>query len=349
MITEILIVILIIVIIILFCKILEFEHFTNEVESISSRTVGLDKETNLPDLDNKAPKEEDKINKLIVKGDKVDVNYSNKVKDLVKNETIDKIKNNIKIDNKDNNIKKEVKSELNQDVNIELSSKNDNDFSYNTTKHDINDLIKYEENKDKEKEKVEVKHKKELDNLKEINPEEENDIIKSKLTYSTKDIDSLALAKLRDADISASSEEMNKRYENQPEEYKQSFSDNKNTGFIYKDNVITDENIYTFNGFNYMSAHQLFIPTNYKTKPEDYGRNYIPPELWYKNNQRLNLPVCVPANGRCLVQDVPTIGFPVDSIEWHSSRKVMNPDGINTKYVREKLNTNHDDNTIIEN
>ena len=98
-----------------------------------------------------------------------------------------------------------------------------------------------------------------------------------------------------------------------------------------------------------MSAHQLFIPTNYKTKPEDYGRNYIPPELWYKNNQRLNLPVCVPANGRCLIQDVPTIGFPVDSIEWHSSRKVLNPDGINTKYVREKLNTNHDDNMIIEN
>lgn len=335
MITEILIVILIIVIIILFCKILEFEHFTNEVEPISSRTVGLDKKSNLPNLDKKAPKEEDKINKLIVKGDKVDVNYSNNVKDLIKNETNTEINNNIKIDNKDNNIKKEVKSELNQDVNIELSSKNDNDFSYNTTKHDINDLINHEENKDKEKEKekVEVKHKKELDNLKEINPEEENDIIKSKLTYSTKEIDN----------------EMNKRYENQPEEYKQSFSDNKNTGFIYKDNVITDENIYTFNGFNYMSAHQLFIPTDYKTKPEDYGRNYIPPELWYKNNQRLNLPVCVPANCRCLIQDVPTIGFPVDSIEWHSSRKVMNPDGINTKYIREKLNTNHDDNMIIEN
>lgn len=333
MITEILIVILIIVIIILFCKILEFEHFTNEVESISSRTVGLDKKTNLPDLDKKAPKEEDKINKLIVKGDKVDVNYSNNIKDLIKNETIDKIKNNIISSTNKDNIKKEVKSELNQDVNIELSSKNDNDFSYNTTKHDINDLIKHEENKDKEKEKVEIKHKKELDNLKEINPEEENDIIKSKLTYSTKEIDN----------------EMNKRYENQPEEYKQSFSDNKNTGFIYKDNVITDENIYTFNGFNYMSAHQLFIPTDYKTKPEDYGRNYIPPELWYKNNQRLNLPVCVPANGRCLIQDVPTIGFPVDSIEWHSSRKVLNPDGINTKYVREKLNTNHDDNMIIEN
>lgn len=322
MITEILIVILIIVIIILFCKILEFENFTNEVEPISSRTVGLDKKSNLPDLDEKAPKEEDKINKLIVKDDNVNINYSNKIKDLIKNK---------------NNIKNNIKSELNQDINIELSSKNDNDFSYNTTKHDINNLVndlKKEENKkDNEKENVEVKHKKELDNLKVINPNEENDIIKSKLTYSTKEIDN----------------EMNKRYENQPEEYKQSFSDNKNTGFIYKDNVITDENIYTFNGFNYMSAHQLFIPTDYKTKPEDYGRNYIPPELWYKNNQRLNLPVCVPANGRCLIQDVPTIGFPVDSIEWHSSRKVMNPDGINTKYVREKLNTNHDDNTIIEN
>ena len=303
MITEILIIILIVVIIILFTKLIEFENFNPQIEDINIKSVGLDKESNLPDLDNNAPKEEDKINKLIIKDNKIN----------------NEINNN------------EIKTELNQDSNIKLSPKNDKDFSYNTTKHDINNMINNLNKEEKEKENVEVKHKKELDDLKDINPNkdkenEENDIIKSNLTYSTKEIDS----------------EMNKRYENQPEEYKQSFNDNRNTGFIYKDNVITDENIYTFNGFNYMSAHQLFIPTNYKTKPEDYGRNYIPPELWYKNNQRLNLPVCVPVNGRCLVQDVPTTGYPIDYVEWHTSRKIMNPDGINTKYIREKLNTNHD-------
>ena len=310
MITELLIIILIIVIIILFCKILEFENFNiiddnikNNIETLDKiKSVGLEKKNNMPDLDNKALKEEDKINKLIVN-------------------------NNINNDNK-TELKQNNKTELNQDVNIELLPKNDNNFSYNTTKHDINKLIKEEENKDKEKEKE--KNNKEIKNkLQNINPnkekEEEEEIIKSNLTYSTKDID----------------KEMNKRYENQPEEYKQSFYNNKNTGFIYKDNVITDENIYTFEDFNYISAHQLFIPTNYKTKPEDYGRNYIPPELWYKNNQRLNLPVCVPANARCIVQDNPTIGYPYDSIEWYNNNKVLNPDGINIKYVREKLNTKH--------
>lgn len=134
--------------------------------------------------------------------------------------------------------------------------------------------------------------------------------------------------------------ELSHRYDNQEKEYRKAFK-GKNE-LDYYDNVITDENIYQFDDFNYINANQLFIPTDYKTKEEDYGRNYIPPELWYKNNRRLNLPVCVPANHRCTVKDNLTSGYPVDVIEWHETRKVLNPDGINLKYVKEKLNTNHD-------
>lgn len=144
----------------------------------------------------------------------------------------------------------------------------------------------------------------------------------------------------------AINEELKKRFDNQEKEYKKAFK-GKNE-LDYDGNVITDENIYQFGDFSYINANQLFIPTDYKTKEEDYGRNYIPPELWYKNNQRLNLPVCVPANGRCTVKDTLTSGYPLDIVEWHSSRKVMNPDGINQEYINEKLNTNSDIGSIKE-
>lgn len=144
----------------------------------------------------------------------------------------------------------------------------------------------------------------------------------------------------------AINEEMKKRFDNQEKEYKKAFK-GKNE-LDYDGSVITDENIYQFGDFSYINANQLFIPTDYKTKEEDYGRNYIPPELWYKNNQRLNLPVCVPVNGRCTVKDNLTSGYPLDVVEWHSSRKVMNPDGINQEYINEKLNTNSDIGSIKE-
>ena len=144
----------------------------------------------------------------------------------------------------------------------------------------------------------------------------------------------------------AINEEMKKRFDNQEKEYKKAFK-GKNE-LDYDGSVITDENIDHFGDFSYINANQLFIPTDYKTKEEDYGRNYIPPELWYKNNQRLNLPVCVPANGRCTIKDNLTSGYPLDVVEWHSSRKVMNPDGINQEYINEKLNTNSDIGSIKE-
>lgn len=144
----------------------------------------------------------------------------------------------------------------------------------------------------------------------------------------------------------AINEELKKRFDNQEKEYKKAFK-GKNE-LDYDGNVITDENIYQFGDFSYINANQLFIPTDYKTKEEDYGRNYIPPELWYKNNQRLNLPICIPANGRCTVKDTLTSGYPLDVVEWHSSRKVMNPDGINQEYINEKLNTNSDIGSIKE-
>lgn len=130
-------------------------------------------------------------------------------------------------------------------------------------------------------------------------------------------------------------------YTSQSDEYEQAINKEKNIAYKSNDSIVTDENIYAFDDFGYINAHQLYIPTDYKTDPTDYGRNYIPVELWYKNNLRLNLPVCVPANERCTIKDTLTSGYPLDNVEWHASRRVTNPDGINVRYIEEKLNTGH--------
>ena len=197
-------------------------------------------------------------------------------------------------------------------------------------------------------EKIRSNEKSELNNDVSIVPQkiisidltkEENEIKPKK--YKPKDEDTKhILVESSDKRYDEVLDELSHRYDNQEKEYKKAFK-GKNE-LDYNGQVITDENIYQFDDFNYINANQLYIPTDYKTKEEDYGRNYIPPELWYKNNRRLNLPVCVPANHRCTVKDNLTSGYPVDVIEWHETRKALNPDGINLKYVKEKLNTNHD-------
>lgn len=201
---------------------------------------------------------------------------------------------------------------------------------------------------EKEIEKIRSKEKSELNNDVSIVPQKiisidltkENNEVKPKKYKSKEEDTKHLLLESSDKKYDEVLDELSHRYDNQEKEYKKAFK-GKNE-LDYDGQVITDENIYQFDDFNYINANQLYIPTDYKTKEEDYGRNYIPPELWYKNNRRLNLPVCVPANHRCTVKDNLTSGYPVDVIEWHESRKVLNPDGINLKYVKEKLNTNHD-------
>ena len=156
----------------------------------------------------------------------------------------------------------------------------------------------------------------------------------------TSRIDALCASREREKEDNEINKELADRYVNQDKEYEQAFKCKNEQD--YTGQVITDENIYQFDDFTYINANQLYIPTDYKTTEEDYGRNYIPPELWYKNNRRLNLPVCVPANGRCTVKETLTSGYPLDVIEWHESRKITNPDGINLNYVKDKLNTNSD-------
>lgn len=246
------------------------------------------------------------------------------------------LKDDIKIDHK------VVNGSIN-DSNNNSSSESNNNSSNDSSSNQLDKVI----NKSELNQDVTIIPEKPIDIELTTDKQETKDKVyevKQTETYKLKETGD-KYANLTDEE-KAINEEMKKRFDNQEKEYKKAFK-GKNE-LDYDGSVITDENIYQFGDFSYINANQLFIPTDYKTKEEDYGRNYIPPELWYKNNQRLNLPVCVPANGRCTVKDTLTSGYPLDVVEWHSSRKVMNPDGINQEYINEKLNTNSDIGSIKE-
>lgn len=246
------------------------------------------------------------------------------------------LKDNIKIDHK-------VVDRSNDEVQNTNKSITDSTITNNNTNDQLNKVI----NKSELNQDVTINPEKPIDIELTTNKQETKDKVYENTTTETYKLKETGdkYVNLTDEE-KAINEEMKKRFDNQEKEYKKAFK-GKNE-LDYDGSVITDENIYQFGDFSYINANQLFIPTDYKTKEEDYGRNYIPPELWYKNNQRLNLPVCVPANGRCTVKDNLTSGYPLDVVEWHSSRKVMNPDGINQEYINEKLNTNSDIGSIKE-
>lgn len=66
------------------------------------------------------------------------------------------------------------------------------------------------------------------------------------------------------------------------------------------------------------------------------GYSMLPPSQWYP--QPPHPPVCV-AQQSCPVCPVTTTGLGTDLLEWHSSRRVTQPDTINTTYIEEKLNS----------
>lgn len=96
-----------------------------------------------------------------------------------------------------------------------------------------------------------------------------------------------------------------------------------------EDDLITSDIPYT-------DYHHVPIGDTYKPSDFEYGYSFLPPEKWYPTPPFP--PVCV-SEKRCPINPVFTTGTPVDVKEWHSASKIMPPDGINTKYIKEKLNS----------
>ena len=105
--------------------------------------------------------------------------------------------------------------------------------------------------------------------------------------------------------------------------------DKEATGTRADDDVITTDLPYSDD------AHHLPLPDNYNISSFEYGDSFLPPEKWYPTPPFP--PVCV-SEKRCPVCPVYTIGTPIDVKEWHEAGKIMPPAGINTKFIKERLN-----------
>ena len=123
-----------------------------------------------------------------------------------------------------------------------------------------------------------------------------------------------------------------------------------NPAYRSNDNIITDENIYDQYGGG-LNANSLYIPRDYKlSDPLDAQYYQIPPQYWVGGSfGMVQPPVCSPANGRCKISNICTSGYPSNSVEvnyvplknYFEATKILGPDGINVKYIEDKLNTAH--------
>ena len=86
----------------------------------------------------------------------------------------------------------------------------------------------------------------------------------------------------------------------------------------------------------YSDYNHLPMAAGYKSHAHEYGYSFIPPEKWFP--QRPRPPICV-TEKRCPTLPSYTTGVPMDTKEWHSSRRVTHPDTISVEYVQDKLNS----------
>lgn len=112
----------------------------------------------------------------------------------------------------------------------------------------------------------------------------------------------------------------------------------KNPFYYSNDKIVTDETIYSQYG-GYIDANKIYVPPGYKTKIEDIGYSYLPPSQWFPIPNPP--PVCVVAGQRCKVSPSLTTGYPVNLKEWHSSRRITQPDNINVQYIEDVLNSGY--------
>ena len=90
------------------------------------------------------------------------------------------------------------------------------------------------------------------------------------------------------------------------------------------------------NEMSYTDYHHIPLADTYDNDSFEYGYSFLPPEKWYP--QPPFPPMCV-SDKKCSVMPAYTNGAPLDVKEWNESRRITQPDNINTKYIKEKLNS----------
>ena len=97
----------------------------------------------------------------------------------------------------------------------------------------------------------------------------------------------------------------------------------------YQKGVMLNE--MTYNDYNTLPLNENIGNYEY-----DYGYTFMPPANWYPTPP--NPPLCV-SNKTCDVCPILTDGKTTELKKWNSSRRITPPDNINTKYIKEKLNS----------
>ena len=124
--------------------------------------------------------------------------------------------------------------------------------------------------------------------------------------------------------------EPDKTIEENPKNNNNNDNDNniEREGDRNNDGVINTENEY--------SDYNMLPMSDDNTGNFEYGYSFMPPEKWYP--QPPHPPICV-SNTKTTVMPIYTTGTPIDVKEWNESRRIMPPDNINTKYIKQKLNS----------
>jgi hypothetical protein len=105
--------------------------------------------------------------------------------------------------------------------------------------------------------------------------------------------------------------------------------DKEANGNRANDDVIISDVPYT--DYNHLPLGDTYDPKNF-----DYGYSFLPPEKWYPTPPFP--PVCV-SEKRCPVCPTNSYEPVIDLKEWKESTRITPPYGINTKYVKDVLNS----------
>lgn len=97
------------------------------------------------------------------------------------------------------------------------------------------------------------------------------------------------------------------------------------TGSRPCDGLVDDDMKYT--DYNHIPIGEGLDSLDY-----EYGYSYLPPSQWYPTPPFP--PVCVSEKKNPVIP-MNTTGTPVDMKEWNDSRKILQPDRINTNYVKQ--------------
>jgi hypothetical protein len=115
---------------------------------------------------------------------------------------------------------------------------------------------------------------------------------------------------------------------NQKSGFKLDLPQIERAGSRAQDGIVTDDMSYD------TDYNHLPMATGYDSRDYEYGYSFLPPEKWYPTPPFP--PVCIQEK-QCPVCPMNTSGSPVDMKEWNNSIKILQPDNINTRFIK-KLN-----------